>query len=86
MLDFQNRTKIRQHLAFQYGIYAVKCTVYPFATPESRSDLRACAEADVTARDGSQEPACRRHFLNSGVVLITHVGRQEHEIRGAFEG
>lgn len=36
-----------------------------------------------TLREGSQVPARRRHFLNSGVVLITHVGRQKHEIREA---
>lgn len=26
----KNKTQIRQHLAFQYGIYAVKCGTYPF--------------------------------------------------------
>lgn len=35
-------------MAFQYGIYAVKRGIYPFVTPESRSDMRAGAEADVT--------------------------------------
>lgn len=61
-------------MAFQYGIYAVKRGIYPFVTPESRSDMRAGAEADVTQtlREGSQVPACRRHFLDGGVVLITH--------------
>lgn len=48
LMERQNKTKIRQHLAFQYGIYAVKCGIYPFVTPESSSDMRAWAGADVT--------------------------------------
>lgn len=43
-----NGTKIRQRLAFQYGIYAVKRGIYPFVTPESgRSDMRARVEAKM---------------------------------------
>lgn len=91
LMERQNKTKIRQHLAFQYGIYAVKRGIYPFVTPESSSDMRAWAGADVTHKPwgegreeeggrGSQVPACRRHFLNSGVVLMD--GRK-HEIREA---
>lgn len=41
LMERQNKTKIRQHLAFQYGIYAVKRGIYPFVTPESSSDMRA---------------------------------------------
>lgn len=48
LMERQNKTKIRQHLAFQYGIYAVKRGIYPFVTPESSSDMRAWAGADVT--------------------------------------
>lgn len=74
------RTKIRQRLAFQYGIYAVKCVIYPFVTPESSSDMRARAEADVT-RKHRGEGVKYRHVAgispHTGAVLITHLGKAE---------
>lgn len=70
----QNKNKA----AFGISIYAVKCGIYPFVTPESSSDMRAGAEADVTRRHrggvgggGVKNRHVRRHFFTS--VLITHV-------------
>lgn len=75
ILNEHQKTKIRQHLAFQYGIYAVERGIYPFVTPESCSDMCAWAEAYVTPktlREGSQVPACCRHLLLN-VVSRTHM-------------
>lgn len=77
-----NGTKIRQRLAFQYGIYAVKRGIYPFVTPESgRSDMRARVEARCDAERREVE---YQHV--AGIFsTITHMWEgKKHEIREAL--